>query len=224
MQTDYIPRKDTDFNMFQRILSETVQAKLAAWNINTLAFNKLQTARAPYEIAYTKNSNRSMRTTTHVMEHRRFRNEYTAAIRTFVKEQIAGNTSITDPERAGIKLNAAIRTKHKRSGIDDTPMVSSKTMNGGWIQMIVRTDSDSSRSSMHPLADAIEVAYTIDTTAPLSPGGCGNNFISTKAKFIIPLDVKHAGKRMYGFARWKNIRNHAKSGPWSRLFQTMIAD
>jgi hypothetical protein len=159
-----------------------------------------------------------------VKVHRQERNAYTKILRAFVKEQIAGNSSITDPERGGMSLKPMKTKKGKRSAIVGTPMVLAQTMNGGWIKMTVRETTDSNRPSMHPLADAIEVVYCIGGTPPASPKDCINTFISTKAKFIIELGIEYAGKKIYGFVRWKNIRNNNKSGQWSTLFSRMIAD
>jgi hypothetical protein len=224
MQTDFIPRKDSAFNMFQRILSEQCQAKLISWNINATAFGKLQTARSPYETAYTANSNKTTRTKTDVITHRIQRNSYTKVLRAFVKEQIAGNSAISDADRGGMRLKPMTTKKGKRSAIIGAPMVLAQTMNGGWIRMTVREDTDSTRPSMHPLADAIEVVYCIGNTPPESVKVCTNTFISTKAKFIIQPGIEYAGKRIYGYVRWKNIRNNSKSGQWTSLFSRMIAD
>ncbi|MFI5219481.1 MAG: hypothetical protein ACHQNT_08315 [Bacteroidia bacterium] len=224
MQTDYIPRKDAAFFMFQKVLSETCQANLAAWNISAAAFNKLQTARTPYETAYQNKTNPATRTSTDVITHRTQRVSYTRVLRTFVKEQIAGNTLISNSARTGMSLKHIDSKKSRRPIIDASPMVKAITMNGGWISMDVRIATDSSRSSMYPLADAIEVKYIIATVPPVSPGDCTQTFISTKAKFIIKLDVADAGKKIFGYARYKNIRNDNKSGPWSALFRCMIAD
>lgn len=224
MQTDYIPRKDHAFFMFQKNLSKHVQDNMLEWNINAAAVNKLQTARTPYEAAYNRNSNKATGTKTDVTTHRKQRNAYTKVLRAFVKEQIAGNTAVTNPQRIGMGLKPLNDKKGKRSGIEAIPMVSAKTMNGGWIKMDVRMETDSTRSSMHPLADAIEVIYVVGNNAPASHKDCTTTIFSTKAKFIIKLDVADAGKKIFGYARYKNIRNNNKSGPWSALFRCIIAD
>jgi hypothetical protein len=224
MQTDYIPRKDNDFFNFQKVLSETCQQNMAAWNISATAFNKLQTTRTPYETAYKKITNRKTRTSVQVKEHRHQRNSYTRVIRTFVKEQLAGNTAVSDSVRKGFRLKLLDNKKSRRSKIDTEPTVFVGTMNGAWMKIVCRVEHDSSRPSMHPLADAIEIKFIIGLTAPISPDECNQTFISTKAKFILRLHIADAGKKVFGYVRYKNIRNDEKSGPWSSLFRCMIAD
>jgi hypothetical protein len=224
MQTDYIPRKDGAFFNFQRSLISTVQPNLAAWNISATAFNKVLAAQTPYETAYKKITSRKTRTSVQVKEHRQQRNSYTRAIRTFVREQLAGNTSVSDSDRKGFRMKLLDSKKSRRSKIDTEPTVSIGTMNGAWMRITCRVEHDNSRPSMHPLADAIEIKFIIGLTAPISPDECNQTYISTKAKFILRQHIADAGKKIFGYARYKNIRNDEKSGPWSLLFRCMIAD
>ena len=123
-------------------------------------------------------------------------------------------SKLTDADRNTLKLKKRDTVKTSRPKINDVPVAKVRGMEGALMEITARTATDSSRPSMHKDADAIEIIYVISDTAPKNINEYTKSFISSKAKFVIQLDIADAGKTMYCYARWKNNSDNNKSSPW----------
>lgn len=121
---------------------------------------------------------------------------------------------LTTADRNTFNLKARDTTPTPRPAITTVPFANAQGAAGGLVEFTCRTESDSSRASILPDADGVEVVYNIGGTQPVSPSACTKNFFSSKAKFRIGIDLSEAGKKLYGYARWKNNSDPNKSGPW----------
>jgi len=130
---------------------------------------------------------------------------------------------LTDADRNTLNLPRRDTISTPRPNITITPFAKASSQAGGLIEFICRTDSDSSRASVLPEADGIEVVYNVGGNVPVSPSECTKSFFSTKAKFRISMDIADAGKKLNGFLRWKNNTDAAKSGPWVAI-SAMVHD
>ena len=82
-----------------------------------------------------------------------------------------------------------------------------------------------SRTSMHPDADAIDYRFSMVKSGdvpPEDPENCPKGNSQTKAKFVLRVGAKNAGKRFYGFFRWLNKRKPRQEGPWSNAQSVVI--
>ena len=85
----------------------------------------------------------------------------------------------------------------------------------------LRVLKDASRPSMHLDADGVEIYWKIGA-APISPADCTEKDTFSTATVLLKINLADAGKRMGGYARWKNISDTNKSGPWSQIFSIVI--
>lgn len=132
-------------------------------------------------------------------------------------------------------------TPTERGKINDLPHPLMQAIGGGEVKIKVRTLSDATRASRHPLADAVEVRWAVlaPTAAgsgspspgtpssgtpaiPNTPDDCVNVFTSRKALFVLATGPASKNKNLYCFFRWINTVNPANSGPWSNMFQTPL--
>jgi hypothetical protein len=123
-------------------------------------------------------------------------------------------SKLTDADRNTLNLKKRDTVKTPRPKITDVPFMKIRGLEGALMQATCRTASDSTRASMHKDADGIELVYIISGTAPASPNDCTKTVFSSKAKFFIQLDIADAGKKLFGFARWKNNSDNNKIGPY----------
>jgi hypothetical protein len=123
-------------------------------------------------------------------------------------------SKLTDADRNTLNLKKRDTVKTPRPKISDTAFVKVMGKPGALMQFTCRTNNDSSRASIHPDADGIEIVYNIGGTEPVSAKECTTTITSTKAKFQLQLDNSDSGKKFYGFARWKNNTDSNKSSPW----------
>ncbi|MFI5220032.1 MAG: hypothetical protein ACHQNT_11145 [Bacteroidia bacterium] len=130
---------------------------------------------------------------------------------------------LNDADRNTLNLPKRDTITTPRPAIRIAPFAKASSLEGGLIEFICRTDSDSSRASVLSEADGVEMVYNVGGTSPVSPSECTKNFFSTKAKFSISIDIAEAGKKLNGFMRWKNNSDPAKSGPWTSI-SAMVND
>lgn len=150
--------------------------------------------------------------------------------------QIAVSPNITANDRLTFNLPERDATNTKRGGITDNPFGKLKGTGGGGLEIRARREEDATRSSMHPLADAVEFRYAIiDKSAanPADPADKGGDIpgaddltlssISKKSLWKISLGTKNQGKRIIGYLRWVNLSNPENNSDWSDLITTIIS-
>ncbi len=167
-----------------------------------------------YKPLFTAILNVATRTSVDIRAHRDNRGTYEKALRKFVRENLSNNTKISNDDRVELQITIPDKIKSPRPKITDTVFAKAISLPGAQMEFICRTTSDSSRASMHPDADSLEVRYNIGT-APASVKACTGTFISRKAKFILVLGEEAGGQKIYWYARWKNSSEDTKSGPFS---------
>ncbi len=108
------------------------------------------------------------------------------------------------------------------------PSVKVASLAGAGVEVVNRVESDSSRPSLHPEADGVEIRYIIvakaDDPVPADPEDYPKVVVSRKAKTLIKAGVANVGSRMIGFCRWINSSENAKSSGWSQRFSVLITD
>jgi len=219
----YIPTTDDDFFNFQGNLVNLVVVNAVAWGVPPAEVTALTTRRAAYEPLYHTAQNKTTRNRTDVLAHRQMRDRYEKEIRTFVRKY---GDFLSDTAKRDLGLTIRDLEPTPRGKIDVIPYVNLKAIGGGEVQVRCRTERDQTRASMHPLADAVKVRYTLMPVGEVPPEGqqtAKKSQVSRKARFTISLGDEQAGQRFYGFFRWVNLSNPANSGPWSPVQTVIVA-
>lgn len=141
--------------------------------------------------------------------------------------RIAASPNVTAVDRAVFNIKKRDDIPTARPKIKTAPYVDLKGLEGAVTQVTCRVESDSTRSSMHPDADEIEMKYILvgaNDPAPVGPEACPNSKDSKKAIFQLSSGVPNAGKRLYAYLRWHNVSEEAKSGPWSQVDTIIVGD
>jgi len=151
---------------------------------------------------------------------------------------------ITTSDRATFNIHERDTSPTKRGKINETPVVQLEPNAVATIHVRVRTSHDASRSSIHPLADGIEIRYalivptvaassspeedtpvtpvTTKVAIPTMPTEAPISFVSTKALFELELPETASGKKLYAFLRWINQSDPKNNGPWTTVMQTNV--
>lgn len=213
---DWIPTSVLEFYNWQKNLIAKVVLNAVAWGIPAGTVTIMSGKSTAYDPLYQAITNKQNRTQGQVDAHDVFRKQYIKDLRTFGKQYLLYNVAITAEQRdqAGLPV---YEPRGARPAIEDIPFWEMVSKPGSIIQLVARTAEDSSRASMQEDADEVEIAYAIGTTAPANRKACPNKESSTKAKFKLTLEPEDAGKKIYGFMRWVNATDDAKSGPWSTM-------
>jgi hypothetical protein len=162
--------------------------------------------------------------------------------------RMAASGAATSDDEAVFRFVAVRDTvPTERGKIDDIPFGKLIPMGGGEFKIKVRTTSDSTRSSRHPLSDGVEVRWAVVAPtseaatgagtgadpAPTGPGSaaaapptvssdCPNTIMSPKAIFVLATGEASKNKNLYCFFRWVNQSKPANNGQWSERVQSGI--
>jgi hypothetical protein len=155
-------------------------------------------------------------------------------------DRMAASAQVTPADAAALKFVITPNEPTPRGEIEDVPYLKIQALGGGKLKFRARITADSTRSSRHPLADALEMKYSVlpanyggggatptpgsgtPATPPLTADQCTNSIISTKAIYNVDLGQNNKNKMFYCFIRWVNLVNSANSGPWSEQFESGI--
>ena len=139
------------------------------------------------------------------------------------KENLIFNSLITDQQKIEMGLNVSSGSHTPRPAIKTVPNVSLKPLSGGAVAVECRVEGDSSRPSIHPDADIVEVRFKIGEPAPNNVRETNEIYNSTKGSFTLKLGQESVLKPLFVFARWVNSSDNSKSGMWSSISTVAIS-
>ena len=229
-----VPEKKSEFDTYQKDstlhLESGTPTRGSELGLSVGELNDWKDYRDAWIALYPLYTNKNTRTAT-VTENVNAHIEDFSAFAEPLLTRMSGSSVINATDRNVLRIKLRDKIPTRRGKIEDTPIVGLKGGGGGAIKAKLRSDSDSSKASMHELADLIEVKYLISNENPEAPApdpNPGNGgpdlpnpedaphyFISSKANFEIPAGIAHRGKFFIGFFRWVNSTNSANNGPWT---------
>jgi hypothetical protein len=222
MSTTLFPTRDSDFNSKVQIIvpylnTHKVRLLISAQNITDI--NALKTI---WDDIFPKSQDPAQRTTSVTDDKNTARADIEDLLRS-IYDDIPASVLNTD-DRNTLNLHERDTNPSPRPAINTSPVAKLSSGPGARMEIICRVETDSSRASIHPDADGVEVAYIVAATPPASPAACNKIILSTKAKFSVQTDIAEAGKKMFAYMRWKNNSSDDKSGPWTSVLSATVAD
>ena len=235
-----VPKKDSEFDPYIRNTTTVLETgiPLGAVRLGLTVGQGTQWLgfRDQWIAVYPKYTNSATRTTTITNAKNTIKKEFTLFAEKPLK-LIEASDNLTADDRGTFKLPERDRTVTRKGKITEMPFASIQSLGAGQMQFRVRTTTDGSRASMHPLADLIEVRYMIgapDNGNPPNPNPNPKDSgiptadkapyytVSKKALFILEVGLGNAGKPIIAFVRWANASNAANNGPWSQVTVAII--
>jgi hypothetical protein len=232
-----IPRSNDSFDTFIKTTATalvqgtpTTAQRLGLTPEQTTAWLDFKTA---WQEVYTKHTNPLLRTPA-VREEKEWVREAFMDFASPVLLAMSVHSALTEDDRLTFRLPKRDRTMTKRGRIDDVPAATIEPLTGGSIKVRVRHSAVHGRSSLHPLADHLEMRYMLVPPQGMGEDGllwpeppataaqCPLVCISTRALFTLRVGEVKAGMRLYAFFRWVNATNDAHSGSWSNARYTVI--
>ncbi|MCW5908895.1 MAG: hypothetical protein KIS94_13610 [Chitinophagales bacterium] len=151
--------------------------------------------------------------------------------------RIAASPNLTPSDRNTFNLPERDTTPTPRGPIYEAPIANFKSLGGGKMEVRVQRDTDATRASLHPLADGVELRYTIlkentgnnppdperEGDGMPTPEKCTHSQLSSTALIHLTFTTDLLGKRIIGFARWINLTNPANNSGWSEFFTGIIS-
>jgi len=218
--TDFIPRSDADFNLWQGTLVEYVALNLVSWGISEPDFAVIKSKQTEWVAAYAKASNKQNRTSADVQSKDDAHSGYEAAVRPFIAQWLANNSKVTDSDRTLMGLTVKSGTR--------TPVAKPTTSPLADIDFSVRKqhtinyyDQTAVRSKAKPAGvHGCEIYMKVDGEPPKDISELTYVGTCTATPYTINFDGAKAGKMVYYWLRWVNTRGEC--GPWSTTVSALV--
>lgn len=218
--SDFIPRSDGDFNLWQGSLMEYVALNLAAWGIPEPEFQTLTSLQTVWTDAFSKASNRQNRTAADVKAKDSARTDFEKATRAFTAEWLSNNSKVTDSDRTrmGLTVKAGTRTAVARPS---TSPVGSIDFSVRLQHTINFSDEATPRSKAKPEGvHGCEIYMKVDGDAPKDVSEMSYVATDTATPYVVNFDGSKGGKTVYYWLRWVNTRG--ETGPWSTCVNALV--
>ena len=218
--SDYIPLSDPEFDLWQANLVDYTEENLAAWGISAAALAAVKTKQSIWTKTFSNASNKQNRTTADVQAKNDALADYKEAIRSFVAENLAHNTSVTDSERIRLGLKVKSGT-HTPTPVPTTSPVGTVDFSVRGQHTINFTDEATPRSKAKPAGvHGCEIWAKVGGEAPKDASELVYLATDTATPYVAKYEGKQAGIMVYYWLRWVNTRG--EHGPWSAPISSLI--
>ncbi|MDR1280747.1 MAG: hypothetical protein LBK99_07985 [Opitutaceae bacterium] len=219
--TNYIPRPDDKFDIWQKKLVSDFTENFARYGISQAALTALETIQTRWGAAWNVAQHPETRSQVDVEAKNRNRKEYEKALREMISEHITYNrTGVTDDDRVRMGLPVH-KTTHTPVPVPTAPPATTWTP----------TSSANSPSGSLSLAANAAVpnpsAYTesrysgpSSTPPPGKLSDLTHSSFDTNSPLTLLFDEDQRGKTLYYCLRWENTRG--EKGPASEIFSAII--
>ncbi len=221
MPVSFIPRADSEFNVWQKESLEFTEANAKTWKIPEESITEWKSNKAKWEVAYDKADNKETRSHADVLAKNEARKEYEKDLRAFFNAYIKYNPAISDEER----LEFGIHPK----GHGHTPVPVPETVPEGRVDFSIRLqhkivyhDSLTPNSKAKPKGvHGCQIWMKLGGDAPVNEEELTFLITDTSSPYKIKFKGEDAGKKAYYWLRWVNSKGEV--GPWSSLVSGIIA-
>ncbi len=217
---DFVPRSDTDFNLWQSNLLTETETNATAWGITPESILPVKQYQTKWTATFTVASNKQNRTSADVKAKDDARYDYEPSLRSFVAEHLANNSKVSDADRTRLGLTVRSDSRTSSPVPDSSPV--------GRIDFSVRqqhtihfSDEATPTSRAKPAGvHGCEIWMKVGE-APASVAELTYLTTDTATPYVVNFSEADAGKTAYYRLRWVNTRN--ERGPWSALISATIA-
>ncbi len=220
---DLIPSRDEDFNSFQSNLLLQVTGNAVAWQIPAAVITDLATHQTAWQAAWANYIDETKRTKGVTQTKNTVRLTYESSLRKFIQKWIYDNNTMTSANIVDCGLKPRDTTRTPVPVPDTVPVVEFSVMSGHRLKARVtqqpNAEGVTKRAKPKGVAN-IELVYILNAEGSIQPHDCTHQRFSTKPLFELAFELKEAGARLQGFARWLNTKN--QPGPWGDVFNAIV--
>lgn len=214
--SDYIPRGDAEFSVWEKDFIAYVTPRAVVWNYSADVYAELISLQSAWQVAFEVADSKTNRTSAEIQAKITARDNYEAALRSFVQGWIAKNTLVTDSDRRLLGVTVPKKTR--------TPVAIPETAPQGAVDFsehlqhaISFVDEETPQSKAKPegvLGCQIWRMFQDETEF---------RFVATptKSPYVINYSREDLQKMVTYQVRWVNTKS--EWGPWSAEFSAVIA-
>lgn len=214
-----LPKKDTDFNVSQEIISVTVNERRADWMLDgEWIDNQLMPKKMKWEAAWAAYQNPATRTPLITATKQGARKDYEKELRIIVRN-LEHNTRVTDEERRSLGITVPATTKTPVPPPATYPEFSVDTSVIRRLTIHFRDQGSEKRAKPKGIHGA-EIRWAIRDTPPEGVADLIHSSFDTRTPFTLEFEEKQRGKNVWFCLRWENTKG--EKGPWSEMTGAII--
>jgi len=214
-RSDYVPRSNAAFNIWQAEIVADVQLFATLWGILAADITALLAQQAIWVAAFAKGGNKNNRMSPDVQTKDDARAVYEKALRKFIGKWLANNDKVPDAERIRMGLTVKSGT-HTSVATPTTNPVATVDFSVLLQHRINFVDSNTPTSKAKPAGIiGTEVWCKLGDATVFSYLG-----LCTATPEVMTYDDADAGKKATYRLRWVNTKG--EEGPWSTVVSAMV--
>jgi len=219
-QTNFIPRSDAEFNLWQLALITQTQASVAAWGILPADVTALVALQLLWNNAFAKASNKQNRSAADVQAKDDARALYEAALRKFIAQWLANNPKVPNSERQRMGLTVKTGTRTAKPVPETYPVAvidfSTRMQHAIAFADVTMPNTKAKPDGVH----GCEVWVKLGGEAPKSAAECTYLATDTATPYVATFSGDDVGKTAWYMLRWVNTRG--ERGSWSPTFSALV--
>jgi len=220
---NYIPVKDSDFDIWQKNIVAQVTANQVAWGIPAAIVASINAPKTLWETKYAPTTNPQTCTSAQTQAKNDARKAYESFLRKLVDGALLYNPMVSDEQRREMRLHVHDKKPSPAPVPTSWPLMVLLSGKGNQVNIVFKQEPDESGTSRRAKPEHVarfEVCYKIGDPAPVDATDCPNKESATRSPLILTFKGADLGKKLYVYGRWINTRN--QPGPWTALPMAII--
>ena len=220
-QKSALRSSDPEFNVYVTRVIPYLRAHLDRLKVGSENMSRAETLFDSWKITFPLSQDPATTNSAIIAEKNGERDQLEALLRGIYND--IPESVLNSEDRKTLELKERDKIRTPRPHITVQPDASLEPIGGTQVKLSVRQHHEATRGSMHEHADCIEFVSVVGNVAPARPEDCPKSTSFRKATHIFLFNGGDAGKRLYGYVRYRNESNEEKSGPWSNMVTCIIA-
>jgi hypothetical protein len=215
---DYVPKKDSVFSIWVKMLLAYVQSHLKVFNIQDGVFQPLLDLHTKFEDAYAKSLDPN-KGVVDTAEKNRSREVFEKALRSFIKAFLLYSPFVSDKDRDEMQLPVHDTTPTPTPPPTTFPQYSIDTSIPSRLYVHF-WDEESKRRGKPKGVHGAEVRWEMREEAPAKAEDLSASDFATRSPRAFSFTGDQQGRRVYFCLRWEN--NRGEKGPWGAIISAVI--
>ncbi|MDR1681460.1 MAG: hypothetical protein LBS12_06745 [Prevotellaceae bacterium] len=215
-----IPRKDTDFDVRQRIIVTTASTKRTAWKLDAdWLDDEVLPRKAVWDAAWAAYEDPNTRTTVITAKKNNAREDYETVLRPLIRT-LQGNPLVTDIDLEAMGI-ALIPDEHTEAPVaTESPDFDIDTSVIGRITIHFFKRGGSHKKGKPEGQHGAEIVWLLSDTPVVRWEDLRHSDVDTNSPYTLIFENDQRGKTIYFALRWVNTSS--KKGPWSEILSAII--
>ncbi|MDR1216484.1 MAG: hypothetical protein LBK25_07370 [Treponema sp.] len=215
---DYIPRRDSVFVGWAKILLGYVQTRLVAFNIPDTIFQVLFALFTAFENAYNRTLDAN-KGPVDIAEKNRTRAAFEKALRSFIKAFLLYSPFVSDKDRDEMRIPIHDSTATPIPTPTTYPEYTIDTATPGQLSVHFWDEASKRRGKPKGVHGA-EIHWEMRENEPANEEDLNNSDFATRTPRLFSFTKDKQGKRVYFCLRWENGKG--EKGPWGALVHAVV--